>query len=156
MGVSGAGKTRVGRLLAETLHWTFLDADDFHPQSNIAKMTAGMPLDPADRAVWLEALLAALAEAEITGNVVLACSALRAAFRSALSAGVSDVRFVYLKADAALVRERVANRRGHFMPASLVESQFATLEEPDDALAIDASRPPAEIVREIRSHATAR
>jgi gluconokinase len=149
MGVSGAGKTRIGRELAETLGWAFLDADDFHPQTNIAKMAAGTPLDPADRAAWLEALLVALGSAASTGHAVLACSALRADFRAALAAGVADIRFVYLRAGRDLIRARVADRPDHFMPVSLVDSQFETLEEPGDALTVDASRAPDDIVREI-------
>ncbi len=156
MGVSGAGKTRVGRELANTLGWAFLDADDFHPETNIAKMTAGTPLDPGDRAAWLEALLVALAAASRNGHAVLACSALRAEFRSALAAGISDVRFVYLKAGRGLIRERVAGRPDHFMPVSLVDSQFETLEEPGDALTLDASKTPEELVRAIAASLTAR
>ena len=156
MGVSGAGKTRIGRALADSLGWTFLDADDFHPQTNIAKMTSGTPLDPADRTAWLEALLAALASASGKGDAVLACSALRADFRAALAAGVPDVRFVYLRAGRDLIRARVAGRPDHFMPVSLVDSQFETLEEPAEALTIDASKTPEAIVREIVSSLTAR
>ena len=150
MGVSGAGKTRIGRDLARSLGWAFLDADDFHPASNVEKMRGGVPLEPADRAVWLDALASALAALERGGaDAVIACSALRREFRETLSAALDDARFVYLKADAALVRERVAQREGHFMPASLVESQFATLEEPGDAMTVDASQTPDAIVREI-------
>lgn len=150
MGVSGAGKTRIGRELAHALGWAFLDADDFHPASNVAKMRGGVPLETADRAVWLDALTSALAALERGGaDAVIACSALRREFRDTLAAALDDVRFVYLKADAALVRERVARREDHFMPASLVDSQFATLEEPDEALTIDASKTPEAIVAEI-------
>lgn len=150
MGVSGAGKTRIGRELARALGWAFLDADDFHPESNVAKMRGGVPLETADRSVWLDALTAALASLERGGaDAVIACSALRREFRESLASAVTGVRFVYLKADAALVRERVAGREDHFMPATLVDSQFATLEEPEDALVIDASKTPGEIVSEI-------
>lgn len=150
MGVSGAGKTRIGRELAHSLGWAFLDADDFHPESNVAKMRGGVPLERADRTVWLDALTSALAALERGGaDAVIACSALRREFRDTLAAALDDVRFVYLKADAELVRERVARRDDHFMPASLVDSQFATLEEPDDAVTIDASQTPEAIVREI-------
>lgn len=150
MGVSGAGKTRIGRELARALGWAFLDADDFHPASNVAKMRGGVPLETADRSVWLDALIAALASLERGGaDAVIACSALRREFREALASALRDVRFVYLKADAALVRERVEGREDHFMPASLVDSQFATLEEPDDAMTIEASQTPESIVREI-------
>lgn len=150
MGVSGAGKTRIGRELAHALGWAFLDADDFHPQINVAKMRGGVPLETSDRAVWLDALTSALASLERGGaDAVMACSALRREFRETLANALTSVVFVYLKADAALVRERVAGRDDHFMPASLVDSQFATLEEPDDALVIDASMTPEAIVREI-------
>lgn len=150
MGVSGAGKTRIGRELAHALGWAFLDADDFHPQTNVAKMRGGVPLETSDRAVWLDALTSALASLERGGaDAVMACSALRREFRETLANALTSVVFVYLKADAALVRERVAGRDDHFMPASLVDSQFATLEEPDDALVIDASMTPEAIVREI-------
>ena len=150
MGVSGAGKTRIGRELAHSLGWAFLDADDFHPATNVAKMRGGVPLETSDRAVWLDALTSALAALERGGaDAVIACSALRQEFREALSAALTDVRFVYLKAAAALVRDRVAHRQDHFMPASLVDSQLATLEEPDDALTIDASQCPEEIVRQL-------
>lgn len=149
MGVSGAGKTLVGRAVAATLGWTFLDADDFHSPSNIAKMRGGTPLEPSDRIGWLQAMRAALAEVQHAGgNAVLACSALRRQFRESLREGL-DLRFVYLKADRELIRERVSNRTEHFMPASLVDSQFETLEEPDDAIVVDASKSPEAIVREI-------
>lgn len=152
MGVAGAGKTLIGRALASTLGWPFFDADDFHPPSNVRKMTAGIPLEPEDRSSWLEAIRAALRPIDAQGdNAVLACSALRRDFRESLREGLSAVRYVYLKADADLVRARVSAREGHFMPASLVESQFATLEEPDDAIVVDASREPDAIVAEIVS-----
>lgn len=150
MGVSGAGKTRIGRELAQSVGWAFLDADDFHPESNVEKMRGGVPLETADRAVWLDALTSALTALERGGaDAVIACSALRHEFRATLRAALTTVRFVYLKADAALVRGRVESREGHFMPAALVDSQFATLEEPHDAMTIDASKSPEAIVREI-------
>jgi len=150
MGVSGAGKTLIGRALARRLGWPFLDADDFHPQSNVDKMRGGTPLEPEDRVAWLDALLVALTSLQRTGgNAVLACSALRHEFRKALREELSDVRFVYLKADRDLIRERVAGRTDHFMPVSLVDSQFDTLDEPQNALVIDASKTPEAIVEEI-------
>ena len=151
MGVSGAGKTRVGRELARELGWPFLDADDFHPASNIAKMRGGTALESSDRAAWLQALRAALAATLLSsGNAVLACSALREEFRAALRAGFDDLRFVYLRADRALVRNRVEHRAGHFMPATLVDSQFETLEEPADAIVVDAAKTPETIVTEVQ------
>ena len=147
MGVAGAGKTLIGAKLAEALGFTFLDADDFHPGSNIDKMRGGAPLAAADRAPWLEAIRnALLALQRERRDVVLGCSALAASFRAALAEGLSDVRFVYLKASPDLIRARVASRDDHFMPASLVDSQFATLEEPDDAIVVDASEAPEVIV----------
>ena len=150
MGVAGAGKTLVGRAVSAALGWPFLDADEFHSPENIAKMESGTPLENVDREAWLHALRAALSRVQRSGgNAVLACSALGHDFRKSLREGFSDMRFVYLKADPALVRARVAARADHFMPASLVESQFEALEEPGDAIEIDASRTPGAIVSEI-------
>jgi gluconokinase len=150
MGVSGAGKTLVGRAVAAERGWPFFEADDFHSAANVAKMRGGTPLEPADRVAWLQAIRDALATAQhARGDAVLACSALQREFRLALREGLHDVRFVYLKADRELIRARVAARSDHFMPASLVDSQFETLEEPDDALVVDASQPPEAVVREI-------
>ena len=150
MGVAGAGKTLVGRALATALKWPFFDADDFHPASNIAKMRGGIALEPPDRIAWLHAIRAALSTAHNNGgNAVLACSALHREFRASLAQGLPDVRFVYLKAARELIRARVEKRSGHFMPASLVDSQFETLEEPQDALVVDASQPHETIVQSI-------
>lgn len=147
MGVAGAGKTLVGRAVSSALGWPFLDADEFHSPENIAKMESGTALDNLDRAAWLDALRTALSRVQHSGgNAVLACSALGRAFRESLREGFTDMRFVYLKADPALVRARVAARSDHFMPASLVASQFDALEEPDDAIVIDASEVPDVIV----------
>lgn len=150
MGVAGAGKSLVGRAVSAALGWPFLDADEFHSPDNIAKMESGTALEDADRAAWLDALRTALARVrQREGAAVLACSALGAAFRESLREGFDDMRFVYLKADAALVRSRVASRADHFMPASLVESQFQALEEPEDAIVVEASKTPEEIVSDI-------
>jgi gluconokinase len=156
MGAAGAGKTTIGRLVAEQLGCPFLDADAFHPASNVAKMHHGVPLTDADRWPWLDATAAALRDLEARGtSAVLACSALKEIYRARLSAGLRDVRVVYLKADAALLRSRVQARRGHFMPGALVESQLADLEEPDTAITIDASEKPDTIVRTIVSRLAA-
>ncbi len=150
MGVTGAGKTTVGRALADALYWRFADADDYHSPANIAKMRAGIPLTDADRAPWLESLRNAIAEWIRAGeNVVLACSALKAAYREMLIAG-PEVKLVYLKADPALIQARVAARTSSYMNPQLVPSQFATLEEPRDAIVVDANNAPPEIVCEIR------
>ena len=152
MGPSGAGKSTIGRALSAAFGWRFLEADDFHPAVNIAKMRRGDALSDADRTPWLEAVNAATAAAVARGeSVVVACSALKAHYRAVLRRGLPDVRFVYLKADAALLRERLATRAGHFAGPALVESQLAALEEPhQDALIVDASAPPDAIVETIR------
>jgi gluconokinase len=149
MGVSGSGKSTIGSFLASVLGWSFVEADDFHSQADIEKMTRGVPLDDEDRAPWLQAIRqwieAAIARGE---NGVIACSALKQSYREILQID-SQVRFVYLEADAALIEQRLRNRVGHFMNPSLIASQFATLEEPNGALKIDASLPPGEIVTRI-------
>jgi gluconokinase len=150
MGVSGSGKTHTGRLLAEQLRWRFYDADDFHPPENIARMTSGVALTEADREPWLERLRALLREVG-AGNAVLACSALSRRFREQLRAGINQIYFVFLKAGPELIAERLHLRQGHFMPASLIESQFVALEEPADALVVDASQAPETIILQVRA-----
>jgi gluconokinase len=154
MGVAGAGKTTVGRALAESLGWAFRDADDFHPASNVEKMRAGTPLDDADRAPWLASLNELVARLVASGtHGVLACSALRQAYREALlPAGVprDAVAFVQLDVAQSLAERRLAGRHGHYMPASLVASQFAVLEAPRDALRVDAGLPVPEVVARVR------
>lgn len=145
MGVSGAGKSTVGTLIAERLGVSFRDADDFHPPANIAKMSAGQPLTDDDRWPWLDAIGAHLAAHRGAGCVVT-CSALKRAYRDRLRAAAPGLRFVHLHGDMALVAARQAARRDHFMPASLVASQFATLEAPQDeqdVIALDVAAPPA-------------
>jgi gluconokinase len=150
MGVSGAGKTMVGRILATAVGYQFYDADDFHPPANTDKMSRGIPLDDADRQPWLETLGALVRRclAEDT-DAVLACSALKKAYRRYLLID-PHVRLVYLKADQYLIRERLLQRRGHFMHPTLFESQFATLEEPQDALWVTAALSPKDLVATIR------
>ena len=132
MGVSGAGKTTVGRPLANFLGADFIDGDDLHSDAARAKMTAGHPLDDDDRWPWLDRIAVALKKGRGGRGAVVACSALRRAYRDRLRAGVGPaLRFVYLKASPDLMRARVAGRKGHYMPASLVDSQFAALEPPD-------------------------
>jgi len=161
MGASGAGKTTVGSALAAALGWPFHDADDFHTPHNVALMRAGVALDDDDRRPWLEAL-ASLVRGHASGgtSAVLACSALRRDYRALLvpSAFPDAVRFVFLRASAALLTERLALRRGHFFPPALLASQLAALEEPhDDAdeaapvVTVDAARPVDELVAEIRA-----
>ena len=150
MGVSGAGKTTVGKLLASQLGWEFADADDYHSAANVEKMRNGIPLTDADRGPWLESLRSVIVEWIAAGkNGVLACSALKKEYRDRLVVG-PEVRVVYLKGDRELLRERLLLRRGHYMKEAMLESQIATLEEPGDAIVVDARRTPEEIVREIR------
>jgi len=153
MGVSGSGKTTVGRILARDLGWPFYDADDFHPPANVDKMHRGVPLTDADRAPWLDALHDLIAEAAgARRSIVLACSALKQAYRDRLAAGVDGVRFVYLRGDAALLRLRLARRSGHFMPLELLQSQLDTLEAPADALTVDIDASPEAIAATIAQH----
>jgi gluconokinase len=141
MGVCGCGKTTVGQAVADALGWHFLDADAFHPPENVAKMAAGTPLTDEDRWPWLDRLRDELHAIDARGeHVVLACSALREAYRRRLQQA-GDVKFVYLKGDRATIAPRLSARQGHYMPASLLDSQFAVLEEPKEALVIDAGAP---------------
>ena len=150
MGVAASGKTTVGRMLAEELGWTFYDADDFHPRSNVEKMSSGVPLDDEDRGPWLERLRELIVECLSLGrDAVLACSALKESYRERLLVD-ERVRLAYLDAERELIRERLNERSDHFMKARMLDSQFAALEEPEDSTHYDAARPPAELVREIR------
>jgi gluconokinase len=152
MGVTGSGKSTVGRALAEALGWQFVDADAHHPPGNVAKLRAGVPLTDGDREPWLERLNERLREAAGRGEpVVLACSALRARYRERLRQGIPAVALVYLRADAALLARRLAGR-AHFMNPVLLPSQLAALEEPPQALTVDAALPPEEIVAAVRQH----
>lgn len=143
MGVSGSGKSTVGPALAAELNWPFLDADTLHPQANVAKMASGIPLTDADRWPWFDRIVAEMRRYAAAGkNVVIACSALKQAYRDRLASGGS-LRVVYLKGDAETIAPRLAGRRGHFMPPSLLASQFVTLEEPDNAIVVDIKQPVA-------------
>lgn len=152
IGVAGSGKTTVGKLLAEALECGFSDADEFHSQENKNKMSAGVALTDSDRAPWLAAMSAAIAQWLAAGSAhVLACSALKARYRAELAHGKDSVRFVYLKAAGEMLAARLAARPNHFMKANMLASQFETLEEPtaDQALIIDAALPPVDIVAAI-------
>ena len=141
MGVCGCGKSTIGRALAAELDWPFVDADTLHPRENVAKMASGIALSDEDRWPWFDRIVAEMQRHAAAGrHVVIACSALRQGYRDRLASGGS-VRFVYLKGDAKTIGPRLAGRTGHFMPASLLASQFATLEEPADAIVIDIVQP---------------
>lgn len=137
MGVSGAGKTTIGRLLSDHLEAAFIDADDYHSSANLEKMSQGRPLSDSDRGPWLAAVVDAISETEQTMPVVVACSALKDGYRRFLAS--HGCEFVYLKIDLDLAIARIENRQDHFMPSVLVASQFQTLEEPEDALIVDAA-----------------
>ncbi len=146
MGVSGSGKSTIGKLLADRLGFPFLDADEFHPPANVAKMAAGTPLTDADRQPWLELLNGKLRAQKVA---VLACSALKESYRQVLSRSLADCRIVHLRGSIELIRARLAERKHRYMPASLLDSQFAALEPPTGALAVDITRPPAQCVEAI-------
>jgi gluconokinase len=151
MGVTGVGKTTIGRLVAQDLGWGFLDADDYHPPANVAKMRSGVPLTDADREPWLAALRAEIdARLARSESAVLACSALKRSYRDRLHASEA-VRFVHLRGDATLIRERLLARSGHYMDPGLLASQFAALEAPQGALVIDVAAPPMEIASRIEA-----
>jgi gluconokinase len=150
MGVAGCGKTTVGRALSARLGWEFIDADDLHSPANLAKMTAGVPLDDSDRSPWLAAVHSESEERVARGTrVVVACSALRETYRSAIAPDPASRRFVYLKGDFELLRARLGSRRGHYMKESMLRSQFDALEEPINALTISTGLSPGDIEREI-------
>lgn len=153
MGVAGSGKTTVASELAKRLGWVYADGDGFHPPANVAKMTSGQPLDDADREPWLRAIAAWIDERSAAGETgVVACSALKRAYRDILRSAAGPVRIVYLKGEGALIKDRMARRAGHFMPTSLLDSQFRTLEEPgpdEHVIVVDIGGTPETIVSEI-------
>jgi carbohydrate kinase (thermoresistant glucokinase family) len=155
MGVSGSGKSTIGALLAEALGWPFADADGFHPAANVAKMAAGQPLTDEDRWPWLDAIAAHIGASRTAGQpVVVACSALRRAYRERLRAGHGDLIFLHLAGAPEVIATRQAARQGHFMPPSLMASQFATLEDPAaeaDAVTVSVQASPHEVVGNILS-----
>jgi gluconokinase len=150
MGVSGSGKTTIGRLLASRLGWNFYDADDFHPAENIAKMTDGIPLTDSDRIPWLTTLhnLITKSLSEKTPGV-LGCSALKESYLKILLKGTSQIQLVYLKGDPSLLQSRMKNRSDHYMKPALLQSQFEILEEPAYALVVDISQSIEEILDRI-------
>jgi gluconokinase len=150
MGVSGSGKTTIGTRLASQLGWPFADGDDYHSPSNVEKMRSGIPLTDADRAPWLETLRALISGwIEKGSSGVLACSALKQAYREKLEAG-PEVRFIYLQASSELLQARLHSRAGHYMKEGMLQSQLETLEAPKDAMVIDVNGTVEESVRQVR------
>jgi gluconokinase len=148
MGVTGSGKSTIGQPLAERLGYPFLDADEFHPPENVAKMAAGIPLTDADRQPWLELLNAKL---RVQDDAVLACSALKEPYRRTLSRGLVDCRFVHLRGSIELIRARLQERQHRYMPALLLESQFAALEAPREAIEVDIGSSIADCIAAIEA-----
>ena len=152
MGVSCSGKSTIGNMLAEASKGKFYDGDDFHPAANIEKMKAGQALDDADRLPWLQRLRDLIIEEEQKPSpVFIACSALKLSYRHILDDNEHDVnlKFVYLKGSFELIQERMHARKGHFMPESLLRSQFDTLELPDSAIVTDISKPTEVVVADV-------
>ena len=152
MGVSGSGKSTTGALLSAELGWPFRDADSFHPPANVAKMSRGVSLDDEDRRPWLDAIAAWIDARLAAGeNAIVSCSALKRAYRDRIAGARQGVRLVFLQGDASLLEERMRNRQGHFMPASLLASQFAILEEPsaEEAVIVSVTSKPERVVAEI-------
>jgi gluconokinase len=152
MGVSGSGKSTIGKLLAESLHWEFSDADSFHSPENIEKMRHGIPLNDLDRIPWLQAMQQAIKQwLEEKKNVVLACSALKVIYRQYLVLDEEHVKMVYLKGSFELIQQRLLARTQHFMSLELLKSQFDILEEPTDAIVVSVSDSPEAIVQQVKA-----
>lgn len=160
MGVSASGKSLIGALLAGALGLEFVEGDAYHPPENVARMSAGIPLTDEDRQAWLVVLANGLDAARRAGvGLVVSCSALKRSYRDVLRAGSADIQFVYLEGDRSLIEQRLAGRRGHFMPSSLLDSQFAALEPPsadEDAWVCDISQPPDVMVAHLVERSRAR
>ncbi len=153
MGPAGSGKTTVGKLLASQLSWEFADGDDFHPPANIEKMARGEGLTDEDRVPWLQSIHNAMVQWQAQArNVVLACSALKRSYRDLLGvhSSAKGIKLVYLKGSYDLLLERLHSRKGHYAKEQLLASQLADLEEPRDAITVDAAKSPEQIVSEIR------
>ncbi len=149
MGVSSSGKSLIGKMLAEKLDFAFHDADDFHPVENVKKMESGKPLNDEDRLPWLQKLRGNMMQWEQTGGAVLACSALKESYRDILRPSDIPTRFIYLKGSKEVIAERMKKRSDHFMPESLLDSQFEALEEPRNAIVVDVEQSPEDIIEEI-------
>lgn len=153
MGVSGSGKSTVGRRVAGKLALTFIEGDEFHPRHNVQKMTAGLPLTDEDRAPWIDALVGGINERQPRRDALVACSALTKFVRDRLRAGVTEpVQFILLSADPTIIQQRLANRPQHFMKSGMLGGQLAALEWPADAVVIDVSRSFDEVCADVASY----
>jgi carbohydrate kinase (thermoresistant glucokinase family) len=150
MGVSGSGKTTIGKLLADELQWPFYDADDFHPEKNKDLMRDGLPLTDNHRMPWLETLRDRLENWSRKGNAVLACSALKESYRTVLKEKVPDVKVVFLHGSKKVIEKRILERTGHYMKAAMLDSQLEILEPPGYGITIDISNTPSAIIKTIR------
>lgn len=149
MGVSGCGKSTIGQMLAESLGIPFFDGDDYHPPANVKKMASGIPLNDEDRHEWL-LILNDLAKDQAKNGAVIVCSALKKRYRNILSTGLSsNVKWVYLEGTFGVIMDRLKKRKGHFMPASLLQSQFETLEIPKNAIRVTINQTPEQILEDI-------
>jgi len=159
MGVSGSGKTLIGAAFARALGVDFVEGDDYHTAANVARMSSGVPLTDVDRAEWLRSLAERIRKAKGSGaGLVVSCSALKRAYRDILRGAASELRFIFLRGPRGLLAERVASRRGHYMPASLLDSQLSTLEEPlpdEQAWVCDIMESPEDIVAALVARASA-
>jgi len=150
MGVSGSGKTTLGLALSRELGWPYFDADDYHPAANVEKMRAGAPLNDSDRWPWLDRLNELLLGQQARGqSAILGCSALKQAYRERLARGLDRLRWVHLQGSFELILSRLQARKGHYMPATLLQSQFATLEAPADAFTLDIAAAPEVLARQV-------
>ena len=150
MGVSGSGKTTIGKQLSDRTGYAFYDADDFHSEENKAKMNAGIPLTDEDRWPWLDNMYSFVVEKIKTANIIMVCSALKQVYRERLSRSISNnCKWIFLQGEYNTIMERMNNREGHYMPATLLQSQFDALEIPADAIYIDIKQTPADIVASI-------
>ena len=151
MGVSGTGKTTIGKLLSKAYGYPFFDGDDYHSKENIEKMSSGQPLNDNDRKSWLKSLNT-LAHNQLKSGAIIACSALKERYRNTLSSGITEqIAFIYLKGTFEQVKNRLEGRKGHFMSSSLLQSQFDALEEPEDAIAVSIELSPEKIIKAIQN-----
>ena len=150
MGVAGCGKSTVGKLLADTLGWKYIEGDEYHPEENVKKMSSGIPLNDDDRYGWLVSLRTEIEKAKVKGeSIVLGCSALKEKYRAILRKNDDDITFVFLKGSFEIIQQRLEKRAHHFMKAGMLQSQFDALEEPADALVCEVTMTPEEIVHHV-------